>query len=40
MDEAFPGLKDALASDWRAGAFAEVLDDGEIAVGDEVSWDG
>ncbi len=40
MDEAFPGLKDALAPDWRAGAFAEVLDDGEIAVGDEVSWDG
>ena len=40
MDEAFPGLRDALTPDWRAGAFAEVLDDGEIAVGDEVSWVG
>jgi MOSC domain-containing protein YiiM len=38
MDEAFPGLEHALEPDWCAGAFAEVLDDGVIAVGDEVSW--
>jgi MOSC domain-containing protein YiiM len=38
MDEACPGLRAALASDWRAGAWADVLDDGEIALGDRVEW--
>ena len=23
---------------WRAGVYAEVLDDGEIAIGDPVTW--
>ncbi len=39
MDEALPGLRAAMAVDWGGGVFAEVLDDGEIRVGDEVSWE-
>lgn len=36
MDEIRPGLKTALAPEWRGGVLGTVLDDGEIAVGDEV----
>ncbi|WP_347303854.1 MOSC domain-containing protein [Croceibacterium sp. TMG7-5b_MA50] len=36
MEEIAPGLKAALTPDWRGGFLAEVLDDGDIAVGDEV----
>ena len=39
MEEAYPGLKQAMYGDWGGGAFAEVLGDGEIAVGDLVSWE-
>jgi MOSC domain-containing protein YiiM len=39
LDDAAPGLKDALAQNWGAGAFAEVLDDGEIRVGDSVVFE-
>jgi MOSC domain-containing protein YiiM len=39
MDEALPGLRAAMESEWGGGAFAEVLDDGEIAVGCEVAWE-
>ena len=39
MDEAFDGLRLAMASDGGGGVYAEVLEDGDIAVGDEVAWD-
>jgi MOSC domain-containing protein YiiM len=39
MDEAVPGLRAAMQVDWGGGVFAEVLDGGEISVGDEVDWD-
>lgn len=39
MDEAYPGLQRALEPDWRAGAWAEIVEGGEIAVGDVVGWE-
>ena len=38
MDEALPGLKDALAPDWGGGCHGEVLEGGQITVGDPVGW--
>ncbi len=38
MDQAHPGLRAALGDHWGRGAYAEVLDDGAIAVGDVVTW--
>ena len=39
MEEALPGLRDAMWPDWGGGAFAEILDGGEIEIGDEAGWD-
>lgn len=36
MEEAVPGLRAAMSVPWGGGAFGEVLDDGEIAIGDSV----
>ncbi|MBN1219286.1 MAG: MOSC domain-containing protein [Anaerolineae bacterium] len=38
MDETLPGLREAMAHNWSGGVFGEVLDNGEIAVGDPVGW--
>jgi MOSC domain-containing protein YiiM len=38
MEEAQPGLRAAMYPYWSGGAYGEVLDDGEIAVGDVVRW--
>jgi len=36
-----PGLQAAMRrTPWSGGAHAQVLDDGELAVGDAVCWDG
>jgi MOSC domain-containing protein YiiM len=37
MEDAVPGLRAAMSVPWGGGAFGEILDDGEIAVGDPVT---
>jgi MOSC domain-containing protein YiiM len=39
MDEACPGLQAALDPPWAGGAFGEVVEGGEIAVGAAVAWE-
>ena len=39
MDEAQPGLMRALSVNWRAGVCCEVLESGDISLGDDVSMD-
>ena len=38
MDHTRPGLRRALTLPWRGGAYAEVMDDGEVEVGGVVDW--
>lgn len=38
MDEALPGLRDAMRSHWGGGAFGQVIQGGEIRRGDSVRW--
>ena len=37
MEAAVPGLREVMSVPWGGGAFGEVLDDGEIALGDVVT---
>lgn len=39
MDEAWPGLQRALRPAWRGGVCAEVMEGGEIEIGDVVRWE-
>lgn len=39
MEEAFAGLQDAMRSQWRGGAFGEVLSGGAIAIGSVAQWE-
>lgn len=36
MDALHRGLREAMTPDWRGGFLARVIDDGDVAVGDEV----
>ena len=39
MEEAYPGLQATMRPHWRGGAFAQVLSDAEVHVGDAVYWE-
>jgi MOSC domain-containing protein YiiM len=39
MDDVLPGLQQVMRERWGGGVFAEVIADGEIAVGDEVAFE-
>ncbi len=38
MEAAWPGLQTAMRRNWGGGVFSEVLDSGEIFVGDTIFW--
>jgi len=38
MEETFPGLRAAMRERWGGGAYAEVIEGGDISVGDAVEW--
>lgn len=39
MDEAWPGLREAMRSDWGGGVYGEVIEGGTVAVGDPVAFE-
>ena len=39
MEDAFPGLQEAMKERWGGGAFAEILEGGQIAIGDSAAWE-
>ncbi len=39
MEDALTGLREAMQPNWGGGAFAEVVEGGDIAIGDDVAWE-
>jgi MOSC domain-containing protein YiiM len=39
MDEALPGLQEAMRRDWGGGVFAQVLTGGRVRIGDRIEWE-
>src|SRR5262249_27193176 len=38
MDEVTPGLQQMMYSDWAGGAYAQVITEGDLTIGDSVEW--
>jgi len=39
MDEAMPGLQNAMRPEWGGGVFGQVITSGAVRVGDTVEWE-